>query len=65
MSLRVKKEHLSLKVFGHGLSTTKPPKQIKPSFRKRVSAMRIRLSELRRNAQIVEQWLNEVENIIN
>lgn len=63
MSLRVEKEHLSLKVVGRGL--TKPPKLIKPSFRKRVSAMRIRLAELRRNAQIVEQWLNEVENIIN
>ena len=65
MSLRVEKEHLSLKVIGHGLSAAKPPKLTKPSFRKRVSAMRIRLVELRRNAQIVEQWLNEVENIIN
>jgi len=43
MSLRVEKEHLSLKVIGRGL--TKPPKLIKPSFRKRVSAMRIRLAD--------------------
>ena len=62
MSLRVKKEHLSLQVVGHGLSAPKP---IKPSFRMRVAAMRIRLAELRRNTHIVEQWLNEVENIIN
>jgi hypothetical protein len=62
MSLRVKKEHLSLQVVGHGLSGAKKLKQ-SPSFRMRVSTMRIRLAELHRNIHIVEQLLNEVENI--
>ena len=38
-----------------------PTKSTTPSFADRVSAMRMRLDELRRNAQTVERWLDEVE----
>jgi hypothetical protein len=62
MSSRVAKDVLPLRVLGRGLNPTKPPKSTKPSFKRRVSAMRARLTELRRNAHIVEQWLDEVEN---
>ena len=65
MSSKIAKEQdiLSLQVWGRGLGT---PSTIptKPTLAARVAAMRERLMELRRNAQTVELWLDEMENML-